>query len=31
MSLKVKVSTIYDQYAGEVPVRDDTCPRPLAL
>ena len=31
MSLKVKVSTIYDQYVGEVPVRDDTCPGPLAL
>ena len=28
---QVKVSSIYDPYIGEVPVREDTCPEPSAL
>ena len=31
LSLKVKVSPIYDPYVEEVPIREDTCPGPSAL
>ena len=31
MHANKKVGPIYDSYAGEVPVREDTCPGPSAL
>ena len=31
VTVKVKVSPIYDLYAGKVPVREDICPGQSAL